>query len=234
MHQIPYFTFQQDLEAGKYIVTETPKRSLLLQPCPHVHNLIQNGEKWPPFPTLKELSALKVRQYDKDLQNPNIPQDLYDYITRGYDCGQCRKYSFSYGEPICRGISHCAKCVRKKNLWLCLTCGNYACGRKIPLEKQLPTFQGGDGHAIEHYEKTGHPLVCKLRSSSITFADVYCYDCQDSVKNPFLDGHLSHFGVRLETLLKTEPNLEEVDEEVKRPHRERFKRDPIYIFRDYS
>ena len=43
----------------------------------------------------------------------------------------------------------CNDCNLSSALWLCLTCGNLACGRK--------NFDGtgGNGHAMEHFKKTG-------------------------------------------------------------------------------
>jgi ubiquitin carboxyl-terminal hydrolase 5/13 len=50
----------------------------------------------------------------------------------------------------------CAKCDKKDNLWLNLTDGMILCGRKNW------DGSGGNNHAIEHYEKTRHPLAVKL------------------------------------------------------------------------
>lgn len=58
--------------------------------------------------------------------------------------------------PHNKDLSKCSDCELSTNLWLCLTCGNTGCGRKY--------FDGtgGNNHAIDHFEKTGHPLVVKL------------------------------------------------------------------------
>jgi ubiquitin carboxyl-terminal hydrolase 5/13 len=53
-------------------------------------------------------------------------------------------------------LAHCAECDLRENLWLCLTCGNLGCGRK------QYDGSGGNNHGLEHYEKTGHAVCCKL------------------------------------------------------------------------
>lgn len=53
-------------------------------------------------------------------------------------------------------LAHCANCDLKENLWLCLTCGNLGCGRR-----QFDG-SGGNNHALEHFEATGHGVSCKL------------------------------------------------------------------------
>lgn len=52
-------------------------------------------------------------------------------------------------------LAHCQNCNLSSNLWLCLTCGALSCGRKNY------DGTGGNGHAIEHFKSTSHPLVVK-------------------------------------------------------------------------
>lgn len=54
------------------------------------------------------------------------------------------------------GLAHCQKCGLKENLWLCLTCGSLGCGRQ-----QFGGI-GGNGHGLQHYEETRHPVSVKL------------------------------------------------------------------------
>lgn len=54
------------------------------------------------------------------------------------------------------GLAHCEKCDLKENLWLCLTCGSLGCGR------QQFGGVGGNGHGLNHYEETQHPVSVKL------------------------------------------------------------------------
>ena len=53
-------------------------------------------------------------------------------------------------------LATCQSCAVGSSLWLCLTCGALGCSRK--------NFDGtgGNGHAVSHFEATGHPLVCKV------------------------------------------------------------------------
>jgi ubiquitin carboxyl-terminal hydrolase 5/13 len=52
--------------------------------------------------------------------------------------------------------THCSSCELTSNLWLCLTCGFANCGRK-----QFGGI-GGNGHALSHFQETGHMLGVKL------------------------------------------------------------------------
>jgi ubiquitin carboxyl-terminal hydrolase 5/13 len=99
----------------------------------------------------------------------------------------------------------CHNCDVKENIWFCLTCGNKGCGRK--------NFDGtgGNNHGIDHYETTGHPVVCKL--GTITpegEADVFCYLCGEMRKDPELQAHLATFNVNIKTQSKTEKSLAEM------------------------
>ena len=89
------------------------------------------------------------------------------------------------GIKICDcSLKKCSLCDLSSNLWLCLTCGNLSCGRKEA---------GGNGHAIEHFKQTQHPLVVK--TGTITpdgEASLYCYSCDNDVKDPELPKHLIH------------------------------------------
>lgn len=55
------------------------------------------------------------------------------------------------------GLAHCSQCELKENLWLCLTCGSLGCGRK-----QYGGVPGGNGHGLNHFEETRHPISVKL------------------------------------------------------------------------
>ena len=59
-------------------------------------------------------------------------------------------------DGCCIGLAHCQKCDLKENLWLCLTCGSLGCGR------QQYAGLGGNGHGLQHYEETKHPVSVKL------------------------------------------------------------------------
>ncbi|KAG8831395.1 hypothetical protein FRC17_003221 [Serendipita sp. 399] len=103
------------------------------------------------------------------------------------------------------GLAHCGKCNLKENLWLCLNCGHLGCGRA--------QFGGvdGNGHALLHYNETGHSAAVKL--GTITpegTADVYCYSCDDSRHDLELAAHLATFGINVLTQEKTEKTITEL------------------------
>lgn len=52
-------------------------------------------------------------------------------------------------------LAHCSQCALTNNLWLCLICGALGCGR------QQVDGSGGHGHALAHYQSTGHSVAVK-------------------------------------------------------------------------
>ncbi|KAI9031682.1 hypothetical protein CLU79DRAFT_694306, partial [Phycomyces nitens] len=102
-------------------------------------------------------------------------------------------------------LAHCLECDLKENLWLCLTCGTLHCGRK------QYDGSGGNNHGIEHFEKTGHGVSCKL--GTITpegTADIYCYTCNDAKLDNDLATHLANWGINVSQQLKTEKSMTEL------------------------
>ncbi|EKM60173.1 uncharacterized protein PHACADRAFT_246014 [Phanerochaete carnosa HHB-10118-sp] len=109
------------------------------------------------------------------------------------------------GPILASGLAHCLKCDLKENLWLCLTCGSLGCGR------QQYGGLGGNGHGLQHYEETKHPISVKL--GTITpegNADIYCYLCTDARLDPELSVHLAAFGINVATQTKTEKSMTEL------------------------
>ncbi|KAH7923304.1 ubiquitinyl hydrolase [Leucogyrophana mollusca] len=103
------------------------------------------------------------------------------------------------------GLAHCASCDLTSNLWLCLTCGALGCGRA-----QFGGV-GGNGHALAHFEASGHAVCVKL--GTITpegGADIYCYACNDARVDPELTSHLATFGINVAGLSKTEKSMTEL------------------------
>ncbi|CAE7217805.1 unnamed protein product [Rhizoctonia solani] len=101
--------------------------------------------------------------------------------------------------------AHCSNCDLKENLWLCLTCGSLGCGR--------PQYggTGGNGHGLEHWRSTQHPVSIKV--GTITpegAADAYCYACDDSRVDPELAVHLRNVGIDVLTQTKTEKSMTEL------------------------
>jgi ubiquitin carboxyl-terminal hydrolase 5/13 len=86
-----------------------------------------------------------------------------------------------------------------------MTCGALGCSRKNY------DGTGGNGHAVGHFETTGHPLVCKM--GTITpegQADLYCYACDDSRLDEQLATHLATFGLNVADQTKTTKSMAEL------------------------
>ena len=68
-----------------------------------------------------------------------------------------------------------------------MTCGSLGCGRKNY------DGSGGNNHGVEHWEQTGHPVVCKLGTITAEgTASIHCYKCDDEVLDEKLGEHLSN------------------------------------------
>jgi len=104
----------------------------------------------------------------------------------------------------------CEECDLTNNLWLNLTNGKILCGRR--------NFDnsGGNNHAVDHFNKgSGGPLAVKL--GTITRdgkGDVFSYDEDDMVLDPFLEQHLKHFGIAVEACTKTDKSMVELQIEM--------------------
>ncbi|KAI8371908.1 hypothetical protein BD560DRAFT_351515, partial [Blakeslea trispora] len=102
-------------------------------------------------------------------------------------------------------LAHCADCELNQNLWLCLVCGNLGCGR------QQYDGSGGNNHAIEHFQKTGHGVNVKLGTITAEgTADIYCYSCDDARIDENLATHLANWGINVAHQVKTEKNMTEL------------------------
>lgn len=76
---------------------------------------------------------------------------------------------------------------------------------------------GGNGSALRHYqamklEGKEYPLVVKLGTITPSGADVYSYapDEDDMVEDPLLAQHLSHWGINMMSMEKTEKSMAEL------------------------
>lgn len=104
--------------------------------------------------------------------------------------------------------SQCTACDLRENLWLCLECGNTACGRS-----QFGGAQG-NSHALAHADATSHAVAVKLGSITAEgSADIYCYKCNEERTDPELANHLAHWGIYLAGREKTEKSLMEMQVE---------------------
>ncbi|KAF8610742.1 ubiquitinyl hydrolase [Ceratobasidium sp. AG-I] len=100
---------------------------------------------------------------------------------------------------------HCARCDLKENMWLCLACGALGCGRA------QYGGTGGNGHGLEHWKETGHPVSVKVGTITAEgTADAYCYACDESRVDPELATHLKNVGISVATQTKTEKSMTEL------------------------
>eukprot|EP00732_Lithocolla_globosa_P001515 Lithocolla_globosa_v1_NODE_769_length_3313_cov_85.298956.p1 type:complete len:961 gc:universal NODE_769_length_3313_cov_85.298956:2905-23(-) len=99
----------------------------------------------------------------------------------------------------------CSMCDLKENLWLNLSDGTLLCGRKNW------DGTGGNGHALEHFEKTKFPLCVKLATISPEGADIFSYAEDDMVLDSELPKHLLHFGINMMNQEKTEKTIAEME-----------------------
>ncbi|XP_008321016.1 ubiquitin carboxyl-terminal hydrolase 5 isoform X2 [Cynoglossus semilaevis] len=99
----------------------------------------------------------------------------------------------------------CDVCDLQENLWMNLTDGKVLCGRRY--------FDGtgGNNHALLHFQETGYPLAVKLGTITPDGADVFSYDEDDMVLDSKLPEHLSHFGIDMMTMEKTERTMTELE-----------------------
>ena len=108
----------------------------------------------------------------------------------------------------------CEQCDLKDNLWLNLTDGSILCGRKF--------FDGtgGNNHAVDYYYKMKYPLAVKLGTITGKGADVYSYDEDDMVEDPHLARHLSHWGINMMNMEKTDRSMADLEIELNQKYGE--------------
>ncbi|XP_020504757.1 ubiquitin carboxyl-terminal hydrolase 5 isoform X1 [Labrus bergylta] len=99
----------------------------------------------------------------------------------------------------------CDVCDLQENIWMNLTDGKVLCGRRYF------DGSGGNNHALLHFQQTGYPLAVKLGTITPDGADVYSYDEDDMVLDSKLPEHLSHFGINMMTMEKTERTMTELE-----------------------
>lgn len=106
----------------------------------------------------------------------------------------------------------CEESGLQENLWLNLSTGYIGSGRANW------DGTGGTGAALKHYEATGkkYPLVVKLGTITPHGADVYSYaeDENDMVLDPHLAKHLSHWGINMLQMEKTDKTMAEMNIEL--------------------
>ncbi|CAG5125346.1 unnamed protein product [Candidula unifasciata] len=111
----------------------------------------------------------------------------------------------STGKKIPPSGWRCERCDLTTNLWLNLTDGSILCGRRFF------DGSGGNNHAMEHYQQVKYPLAVKLGTITATSGDVFSYDEDDMVEDPYLAKHLAHFGINVAALEKTDKTMTELE-----------------------
>lgn len=132
--------------------------------------------------------------------------DTWDGEARAVSKHAAKLQQLNAGRKIPPSGWKCEKCDLTQNLWLNLTDGSILCGRKFF------DGSGGNNHAVEHFRVTGYPLAVKL--GTITKegkADVYSYDEDDMVEDPYLNAHLAHFGINITQMEKTDKSMVELE-----------------------
>ena len=174
------------------------------------------GDDWEQILEVTCLECNKTLDYEKDNEikslvtsvlnasSENEKEDIKAWEEEIYPCEHTLTLVQNEGIKIAeKSIAKCNDCDLSSNLWLCLTCGNLSCGRKET---------GGNQHAIEHFKKTKHPLVVK--TGTITpdgEASLYCYACDNDVKDENLAIHLSNLGIDINTQKKTDKTVTEMN-----------------------
>ena len=174
------------------------------------------GDDWEQILEVTCLECNKALDYEKDNEikslvtsvlnasSENEKEDIKAWEEEIYPCEHTLTLVQNEGIKIAeKSIAKCNDCDLSSNLWLCLTCGNLSCGRKET---------GGNQHAIEHFKKTKHPLVVK--TGTITpdgEASLYCYACDNDVKDENLAIHLSNLGIDINTQKKTDKTVTEMN-----------------------
>jgi len=106
----------------------------------------------------------------------------------------------------------CEMTGETNNLWLNLSTGYIGGGRKNW------DGSGGSGAALSHFIETGkkYPLCVKLGTITSHGADVWSYaDDEDTlVIDPKLSDHLSHWGIDIMKLEKTDKTLNEMEVDI--------------------
>ncbi|CAL9696147.1 unnamed protein product [Knipowitschia caucasica] len=145
-----------------------------------------------PLPNIEELPALVTIACDAVLNAPSPykkqePESWEEDIQVSKHARSLRQ--LDNGVKIPPSGWKCQRCEMKENLWLNLTDGAIFCG------KWFFDGSGGNGHALDHYKQTNHPLAVKLDTINPDGADVYSFDEEEAVLDPQISEHLSHFGI---------------------------------------
>ncbi|XP_029345704.1 ubiquitin carboxyl-terminal hydrolase 5-like [Acyrthosiphon pisum] len=193
--------FDPDVENKKYKTIE--EHSIVILPSFRSFQFRTSGLPQKVIDSIKGIIEAKSANYLDEIQSMSNTWDGKVRQKTGYsDIEQLNN-----GKIITPSGLKCEydDCDEVNNLWLNLTDGSIFCGQKF-FDRSW-----GYGHATLHYEETKYPLAVKL--GTITKdgkGDVYSYPENDMVENPNLVKHLSHFGINISALEKTEKSKAEL------------------------
>lgn len=211
------FTSLHSLLTGHKLFVNLRRHQMPMKPLPTDKLAIAPEPKYETTAIVRDLGGSPVDQDDYRAQVQKIldadsyskSREIESWELQITPCEHVLTHSADLAHPLSREkLSKCAACDLDSNLWLCLTCGSLGCGR------QQFGGGGGNGHALTHFDETKHPLAVKLGSISPEGqADVYCYSCDEEVKDPEIPTHLASWGIDVATRTKTEKSTTELQVE---------------------
>lgn len=197
--------------------------------------LIQSSQQRTEYITNTHIFCIQCK-LQLTLDNSDISNKLQEYINTVLTCDSANKPDTVMWDDTPQVCSHtnnlqqdvlhkvdnkqnskCNDCDLTSNLWLCMVCGNLGCGRS-----QAGSTQQGNSHALKHYDTTKHAVALKLGTiggdeNNIT-ADIYCYQCDNTVLDSKLQQHLTILGIIAKEQTITEKTTTELSLEQNLTH----------------
>lgn len=168
----------------------------------HKYKYLGNGES-----PIKEAELTALTKSILEADSASKKNEIEAWEAQIYPCEHTLTLNQDEVKKVAsKDLAHCGLCELDNNLWICLHCGHLGCGRK--------NFDGsgGNAHALAHYEATGHALVVKSGTISAEGdASVFCYLCDNNVKDDSLPSHLAKLGIKVNEMTKTEKTMAELE-----------------------
>ncbi|KRX02624.1 UBA-like protein [Pseudocohnilembus persalinus] len=157
--------------------------------------------------TLPEESLEGIVKSVKQTDSAFKKQDLIQWEDEAFPCEHTLTLQQLENAKVQKmSEATCSQCNLSTNLWMCLTCGNLGCGRK------QGDGTGGNEHGLQHGLDSGHPVVVKMGTITPNGeASLYCYHCNNDVKDENLAEHLLFLGIDIQQQEKTEKTLAEMN-----------------------
>lgn len=133
------------------------------------------------YKLVKENSQINVISHDNNLMDEEktaIELKINEFInnkrSKMADLKVCEHFNPLNNISMSFSDRECCICKLNDNIWACLQCGNQGCERVQP-------GVSGNGHALEHFYRTGHSQVVLLNKK---LNDIFCYQCGQYVQLP--------------------------------------------------